>query len=243
MCRGSFAMKLERVTVARDGSAYPLFAPGGTPQISAPAPDQSWKRTVSDRDNDELTVRLEQWLATRVDATPRVTGLVKPKGGGMSSATLPFDAQWSVGGESRGARFVARLAPEADSFPLFETYDLETQFAVMSGVADAIDAPLPGLHWLETDPGVLGSPFFVMGRVAGRGAFDWLERNWPTGTSPVRRAAPRHRHGPQLAAHDPLRRDHRTRGPRRLRHAPPAAGSPARRHLRLGLSRAPEGGR
>ncbi|MEU1209722.1 phosphotransferase family protein [Nocardia sp. NPDC005825] len=162
--------------------------------MSAPAPDQSWKLTVSDRDNDELTVQLEQWLATRVDAdaTPRVTDLVKPKGGGMSSATLLFDAEWSVGGESRGGRFVARLAPEADSFPLFETYDLETQFAVMSGVADAIDAPLPGLHWLETDPGVLGSPFFVMGRVAGRVCEDnppYVFTGWLFDATPEERAA------------------------------------------------------
>ncbi|RMI30961.1 phosphotransferase family protein [Nocardia stercoris] len=133
-------------------------------------PDHSWKLTVSDRDDDTVAARLVEWLATRVgsDAPPRLTSLTKPKTGGMSSATLLFDAEWEAGGETTGGSFVARLAPEASSFPVFETYDLAGQFAVMTGVAAATDIPVPSLHWLETDPDVLGSPFFVMSRVDGR---------------------------------------------------------------------------
>lgn len=138
--------------------------------MSADDPNQRWELTVSDRDNDELADQLAQWLATKVEADepPRVTSLTKPQAGGMSSTTLLFDAEWNENGQPAGGSFVARLAPEDSSFPVFETYDLEQQYAIMAGVAEATDTPVPELCWLETDPKVLGSTFFVMRRVNGR---------------------------------------------------------------------------
>ncbi|WP_405139061.1 phosphotransferase family protein [Nocardia sp. NBC_01388] len=138
--------------------------------MSADDPNQRWELTVSDRDEDQLAAQLAGWLATKVvaDEAPRVTSLTKPQAGGMSSTTLLFDAEWTENGQPAGGSYVARLAPEDSSFPVFEKYDLETQYAIMAGVAEATDAPVPELCWIETDPKVLGSTFFVMRRVNGR---------------------------------------------------------------------------
>ncbi|GAB4584595.1 phosphotransferase family protein [Nocardia sp. IFM 10818] len=133
-------------------------------------PNQRRQLTTSERDLDVLTEELAGWLATKVDADapPKVTSLTRPTAGGMSSTTLLFEAEWSENGQPAGGSFVARLAPEDSSFPVFEKYDLATQYAVIDGVAKATDVPLPPLCWLENDERVLGSPFFVMRRVDGR---------------------------------------------------------------------------
>ncbi|MFI1913017.1 phosphotransferase family protein [Nocardia sp. NPDC020380] len=134
-------------------------------------PNQRQDLTVSGLDIDLLATELAQWLGTKVEADeePKVTSITRPETGGMSSTTLLFDAEWSEHGQPAGGSFVARLAPDASSFPVFENYDLATQFAVIKGVAEATDLPVPTLCWLETgSDNALGAPFFVMRRVSGR---------------------------------------------------------------------------
>ncbi|RDI48913.1 phosphotransferase family protein [Nocardia mexicana] len=137
---------------------------------SEPDPGQRRQLTTSARDLDDLAERLTRWLAARLDSDgpPKITNLTRPQAGGMSSSSVLFDAEWQVDGRGGGGSYVARMAPEAGSFPVFETYDLETQYAVMAGVAEHTDVPVPPLCWLETDESVLGTPFFVMRRVDGR---------------------------------------------------------------------------
>jgi len=59
----------------------------------------------------------------------------------------------------RGARRVA--------VPVFQTYDLERQYHVMSLVASRTEVPVPPLRWLELDPARVGAAFLVMDRVDG----------------------------------------------------------------------------
>ncbi|KAA8884858.1 phosphotransferase family protein [Nocardia colli] len=135
-----------------------------------PDPAKRQQLTVSERDLDVLAEDLARWLDSRVSADhpPKVSGLSRPQSGGMSSTSILFDAEWSVDGRQERGSFVARMAPEDGSFPVFETYDLATQYKVMAGVAEATDVPVPGLCWLEEDEKALGTPFFVMKRVDGR---------------------------------------------------------------------------
>ncbi|WP_040780550.1 phosphotransferase family protein [Nocardia pneumoniae] len=135
-----------------------------------PDPAQRQQLTVSERDLDTLADNLARWLHAKVggDHLPRISGLSRPQSGGMSSTSILFDAEWSAGGHSERGSFVARMAPEAGSFPVFRTYDLATQYQVMAGVAAASDVPVPELCWLENDDKPLGTPFFVMRRVDGR---------------------------------------------------------------------------
>jgi aminoglycoside phosphotransferase (APT) family kinase protein len=125
--------------------------------------------TRSSRDRDELGRRLEQWLGRRLDTSRVAVGnLRSPDGSGMSSETLLFDVSWTADGTENTAALVARIEPSGDDAPVFETYDLAQQHAVIELVGRASDVPVPPLRWLETDPAVLGAAFFVMERVNGR---------------------------------------------------------------------------
>src|SRR4051794_14727973 len=77
------------------------------------------------------------------------------------------DAEWVEDGERASHRLVMRLAPAADSFPVFEQYDLTRQYETMRLVRRHTDVPVPEVLWNEPDAGPLGAPFFVMRRVDG----------------------------------------------------------------------------
>ena len=121
----------------------------------------------SSRDLGDLRERLSRWLRARLEE-PEITELASPAASGMSSETLVFDVRHRDAGAERTDAFVARLAPDPRDVPVFPHYDLEAQFRVMQLVAERSRVPVPRVRWLELDPSSLGSPFFVMERVAGR---------------------------------------------------------------------------
>ena len=123
----------------------------------------------SSRDRDELAGRLATWLAATLPtgAAPRIDGLEGTSANGMSSETLLFDATWNDDGATVHHRLVARVAPGADDVPVFPRYDLAAQFSTIRAVGELTDVPVPAVWWCEPDPGPLGAPFFVMGRVDG----------------------------------------------------------------------------
>ncbi len=120
----------------------------------------------STRDVEVTRARLEHWLAEKLPAA-RIAALASPSGTGMSSETLLFDATWREAGTERSAPFVARVAPDPRDVPVFPSYDLATQFRVMQLAARG-GVPVPNVRWLELDAVRIGSPFFIMDRVAGR---------------------------------------------------------------------------
>ena len=125
--------------------------------------------TKSTRDRDTLRTDLQRWLATRLGdaANVEITSFEAPESNGMSSETILFDAIWTEGGERASHRLVMRLAPPDDAFPVFETYDLTTQFHTMRLIAEHTDIPVPEVLWDEPSSDALGAPFFVMRRVDG----------------------------------------------------------------------------
>jgi aminoglycoside phosphotransferase (APT) family kinase protein len=131
---------------------------------SAPRPK------TSTRDREQLRARLVAWLATKLPsgAAPEVSALETPGATGMSSETLLFELRWREGGAVREASLVGRLAPDAAAVPVFPEYDLPKQARVIQLVAKHSKVPVPNVRWVEPDAAPLGSPFFVMDRVAGR---------------------------------------------------------------------------
>ncbi|MFD1814425.1 phosphotransferase family protein [Rhodococcus gannanensis] len=123
----------------------------------------------SRRDPDELRAALQTWLSGRLpdDADPHVVEVRLPDANGMSSETVLFDAEWTEDGTRRVHELVARVEPGATSMPIFPSYDMGTQFAVMKAVGELSDIPVPTAYWFEPDPDALGAPFFVMARVEG----------------------------------------------------------------------------
>jgi aminoglycoside phosphotransferase (APT) family kinase protein len=143
------------------------------------------------RTPDQLRAALERWLAGRRPGA-RITGLEIPSSNGMSSETVLLEAEWDDGGGVAARRLVARVAPEPSAVPVFPVYDLERQARVMRDAREAAPTvPIPEVVFSEPDPGPLGTPFFVMGRVDGRVPPDVMPYtfdSWVTAATPEERA-------------------------------------------------------
>lgn len=126
--------------------------------------------TVHQRDPESVAVAIGEWLPRFVEADGAVTvsDVQTPQGAGMSSVTVLFTAAWTRGGEPENARLVARLEPDPESFPVFPTYDLGRQVAVLEAVAANTNVPVPRLVGADVEGSAIGAPFLVMEAVAGR---------------------------------------------------------------------------
>ncbi|MFQ5381319.1 MAG: phosphotransferase family protein [Dehalococcoidia bacterium] len=104
---------------------------------------------------------LAEYLAPRLEAEDGVaiSGLLRIPGG-ASRETWMFEASWTRGGESRSEAFILRKDPPAS---LLET-DREVEYAFYSTFAGSA-VPVPAMRWLESDPSILGGPFFIMDRI------------------------------------------------------------------------------
>jgi aminoglycoside phosphotransferase (APT) family kinase protein len=116
--------------------------------------------------------RLEGWFAHRLsDATDVAVSEVEiPASAGLSMTTLLFDAEWTVAGATERHALAARVAPATAG--LFKSPDLRREFALVTKLAQSTPVPVAPARWLEEDRSVLGAPFMVSDRVAGRVAPD-----------------------------------------------------------------------
>jgi aminoglycoside phosphotransferase (APT) family kinase protein len=138
-----------------------VSSPEGVPQAERPK--------TSTRDLAATRDALESWLAAKLPdgVAPRVSELQAPPTNGMSSETILFEVTWTEDGTEHRAELVGRIPPDPANFPVFPTYDIPAQFTVMTKVRELSDVPVPEPLWLETDPSIIGQPFFVMRRVEG----------------------------------------------------------------------------
>jgi aminoglycoside phosphotransferase (APT) family kinase protein len=122
---------------------------------------------VQTRDLDATRQQLGEWLRRKLPdgARPEVSDLQIPQGAGHSNETLLFDARWREGGAERGGGFVARVRPTGRA--VFPEYDMQLQFRCMEILGTRTAVPVPRVLWLESDPAVLGQPFYVMEKVSG----------------------------------------------------------------------------
>ena len=99
--------------------------------------------------------KLAQWLSARLpgEGSP----VLQRIGGGQSNPTWFVD--WG------SSRLVLRKKPEGPILP--GAHAIEREFRVLQALADT-DVPVPRALWLEEDPGILGTPFYVMERLEGR---------------------------------------------------------------------------
>jgi aminoglycoside phosphotransferase (APT) family kinase protein len=98
----------------------------------------------------------------------KVSGLQGTTATGMSSETLLFDLAFdNPDGSTTALNLVARVAPDPADVPVFPSYDMPGQFKTIQTVAELTDVPVPPPLWHEADPSVIGSPFFIMGKVEG----------------------------------------------------------------------------
>lgn len=188
----------------------------------------------SSRDREEVRRGLQMALAAHLpDAVGHQVGeLTGTSATGMSSETLLFEASWEERSGRRVEQLVARVAPSPGDVPVFPSYDLPGQFATIETVARLSDVPVPPPWWCEPDPAVLGSPFFVMGRVEGDVPPDVMPYNF--GDSWLFAATPAQQRRLQESSVEVLVRLHAIEDPyRQFNHLAGGAsgGSALRRHV------------
>lgn len=146
-----------------------------------PVPDQ--------RDPEITRTALADWLGERLPGAA-IPHLETPQTSGFSSETLMFDAEWTEDGTGRREPYVARVAPA--SYQIFPEPRFEEQYRLMRILDERTDIPVPPIRWYEPSGGVLGAPFFVMGRIEGRVPTDmppYHMDGWVTEVAPEERAA------------------------------------------------------
>jgi aminoglycoside phosphotransferase (APT) family kinase protein len=119
------------------------------------------------RNPDELRRVLLPWLRRRLPGASDID-LPQPQqpDAGGSSETFLLDPMIHDGGMQRRAEWVLRI--QATSFQVYLDPSVERQFRVLQLLGQSAAAPVPRTLWYEPDPRILGAPFFVMERVAGR---------------------------------------------------------------------------
>ena len=115
---------------------------------------------------DDFAGRLALWLGARLPGVPAVEIVdVAEPAQGFSSRTVLFTARWREGDAVRMRRLVARIQRSVAAPMLADVFH---QYRVMRAVAAHSSVKVPNIDFAESDPAVLGAPFFVMDRVDGR---------------------------------------------------------------------------
>lgn len=117
-------------------------------------------------DLNHVAMQLGQWLAQRhPDRAPvEVTGLERSDSG-YSNVTVLGRLEWTRDVRRESLDIVLRVQPQSSS--VYPDCDIQRQYRVMQALAGS-GVPVPELLGLEVDAALLGAPFFVMLRVAGR---------------------------------------------------------------------------
>ena len=125
------------------------------------------------RDPESFREALEGWMQRQRPEVSdlRVHDVDMPRSTGFSNETVFFTASWQAEGEPCTERYVARIEPRDGAIFPIQTPECEVsvgvQHRIMSCVGGTGVAPVPTTLPYEPDPGVLGSPFFVMNFVEG----------------------------------------------------------------------------
>jgi aminoglycoside phosphotransferase (APT) family kinase protein len=113
------------------------------------------------RDVEQSSKQLTAWLAAKVGADVTLGEFGGPGATGFSNETIIVDAHYN----GIADKLVVRVAPTG--YTLFPDAAFEAQHDILVTLAAKTSIPVPAVRWYETDPSVLGAPFFVMGFVDG----------------------------------------------------------------------------
>lgn len=110
--------------------------------------------------------QLHGWLQSRhPDWRNLCVGPFSPVSSGFSNETVVIDLTYESGSsETTNQRLALRCVPHGT--PLFPEYDLTLQYRLQAALADS-DLRVPRMQGLETDPAVLGAPFYLMEFIEG----------------------------------------------------------------------------
>ena len=119
------------------------------------------------RDLETTRKTLTHWLQQKMpDATDIDISRLSAADSGVSSETLFVDVTTTRSGEKTSNHWVLRI--EASRMQVYQDPAVRKQFDIMDALGRHTEIPVPGTHWFEADPAVLGAPFFIMDRIEGR---------------------------------------------------------------------------
>jgi aminoglycoside phosphotransferase (APT) family kinase protein len=114
------------------------------------------------------TEALGNWIASRTGTSDLRIEIDGRPSGGFSAETILLTAESSSNGKQR---FVVRLeTPEPAVYPAQSDLampEIEIQFRIMDSISRNSHLPIAALVGYESNPEVLGTPFFVMHHVDG----------------------------------------------------------------------------
>jgi aminoglycoside phosphotransferase (APT) family kinase protein len=139
----------------------------------------------------DVGVALPDWLAPRLALggadSLSISGIAAPDAG-YSGKTVFLTASWAdPDGQQHSQDLVLRM--QARDHQLFTTPDAPRQAKVMMRLGRHGIA-VPQIVGIESDPTLLGAPFYLMHRVRGRTPSDvpsWHKRGWTTELNPSQR--------------------------------------------------------
>jgi aminoglycoside phosphotransferase (APT) family kinase protein len=142
-------------------------------------------------DLQALSDPLLRWLAQKMPYARglAISSLTTAKGAGFSAETIFVELGYSMNGAPRTDSLVLRR--EYEGTDLFLDADPGMQCNVLQAMAAHPQIPVPAVIGMETDPAVLGAPFFVMRKIAGRTVPqtpNYNTQGWVAELSPVERS-------------------------------------------------------
>jgi len=118
-----------------------------------------------------ILVKLSDYLQSKLPNARELTlSNFIQAAGGWSHEIYVFDAHWIEDGGAVQRGFCLRKDPGVGL--LRELSDLKQQFLVIKAL-EPTPIPAPKAYWYESDPSLLGGPFFVMERVPGEAPNPW----------------------------------------------------------------------
>jgi len=123
---------------------------------------------------------LQAWLPARFPVATDVVvdpNLAVPSDVGNANETICFTVTRHEAGVAVAEELVLRIAPT--TYQMFLDVDFTRQRQLIQAVGHHSAVPVPGVRWFEDDPTVLGAPFFIMDRIAGRAPGDRPSYNCP----------------------------------------------------------------
>lgn len=120
------------------------------------------------RDVEQSRKSLAAWFAgvLSADGDVELSEFRGPGATGFSNETIILDASWSADGADCSHTFVVRVAPTGYALFPDAAFDVQHKVLIVLGADGTI--PVPTVRWYETDPSVMGAPFFVMDEVVGK---------------------------------------------------------------------------
>ena len=120
------------------------------------------------RDLAALATQLRDWFAAKLPEARdlEVAAIDYPRGAGQSHETLLLELAWNEGGAQQRGGFVVRCKPT--SHTMYPDDLFAEQFQLMQLLGQDGRVRVARTRWFEDDPGLLGTPFFVMERAYGR---------------------------------------------------------------------------